>query len=171
MESTTSSATNTQTPVRRISRKAHHKSESEITETQCEKGTPYSPITDSPFHNSSNPPPQPSDLPILTTKSIKAESSDIEAQDKYHFKKSIWRQRIVAYLVLGIAVFVWLMLIVGVLVLTDNFLPGALRSYHILKNMGAELANAKFEVAGLQAQVGTLWQFVNQMRSFQKEGE
>ncbi|CAO2655602.1 Nn.00g044050.m01.CDS01 [Neocucurbitaria sp. VM-36] len=172
MESTTSSTTNTHTPVRRISRKAHHKSELSEPEMQSEKTT----TNESPFHNTSNASLQRSDQTCHSTKEFisnvrTTSESDIEAQDKSHPTKSHWRQRLVAYLVLFIAIFVWLMLIVGVLVLTDNFLPGALRSYHMLKDMGVELANVRFEVAGLKAQVGTLWQYVNGMRSVEKGEE
>ncbi|KAF1845114.1 uncharacterized protein K460DRAFT_354965 [Cucurbitaria berberidis CBS 394.84] len=176
MASAITSAANTATPVRRISRKAHQNSDSNIAETECEKTAPYITTSDSPFLNASNAPPQTSDLPhsqvkqFLAGSSIESES-DVEAQHTARFKRTNWKKRVVAYLVLALAIFVWLMLIVGVLVMTDNFIPGALRSYQVLKDMGAELANAKFEVAGLKAQVATLWQYVNQKHSFQKTEE
>lgn len=152
-----------------------------LSDTLCEKALPYFPSNDNPFHPSSNllsqfterDPSHPQTKRLLSTSSTSSTStsSDLEAQFNYRFQKTSWRQRTVAYLVLVLAIFVWLMLIVGVLVMTDNLVPGALQSYNKIKDMGIELANSKFEIDGLKAQVASLWGFVNQMSRGQKGGE
>lgn len=85
--------------------------------------------------------------------------------------KTSWRETITAYTILFVAIVFYFFLIMGVMVLTDWLIPTALPSYNKLKELGAELANAKFELAGLQAQMKILYQAINHVGSVEKAGE
>lgn len=174
MSSTTATSESPTTPQRRISWKTAEQQRA-LDEKKELPPTPL-PTNDNPFDNvhaisppstpkSSKAPPPPSKEPLVS-------EDDIEAQhDAAHPTTVSWKRRALAWVALIFVIFLWLLLIVAVLVLTDNFLPGLLRSYHMMKDMSAELANAKSEIFGLQTKVATLYQRIGGWRSVQKAGE
>lgn len=169
----TSSALSTPVPSRRISWKSADASTT-LNEKQPQPESPTT-ASDNPFHNMHAIPPSPTPTtPSQTpTKPNDAEPTacDIEAQQSSAYTaKSTWKHRALAYSALVFVLIIWLLLCMGVLVMTDNFIPGVLRSYHMLKDMGAELKNVRFEMDGLRAQMGVLYQRIGKWNSVEKVG-
>ncbi|KAH7350473.1 hypothetical protein BKA66DRAFT_575669 [Pyrenochaeta sp. MPI-SDFR-AT-0127] len=155
---------------RRSSWKNEQGDEASTQHATCDKGSPNDNLNGHPDHVFYVIPSQSTDSVSSNLADSKpSKTADIEAQhDLTPFKKVSWKYRIIAYIILVVVIFIWLLLIVGVLVVTDNFFPGVLRSYHMLKDMSTELSNARYEIAGLKAQVATLYQSTGRWGSIQK---
>lgn len=173
--STSIANSNTPTASRRSSWKNEQDKEASTEEFTCEKSSPYDNMSASHDHDHYGTLPHSTDAQkqsnASSTKphSKPSENADIEAQHGLgRFNKVSWKYRVVAYIILAAVIFIWLLLILAVLVLTDNFFPGALRSYHMLKDLSIELSSARLEIAGLKAQMATLYQSVGRWGSLQK---
>lgn len=90
---------------------------------------------------------------------------DVEGQRdaEFHTGAPSWREKLVEYTLLFLIILVWMLLIMGVLILTDTLFPAALRSYHKLKELREGLTEMNFELEALKAKMFGLYQSVGQV--------
>ncbi|CBX91644.1 predicted protein [Plenodomus lingam JN3] len=155
MATTTTANSNCTTPTRRITWKDRDFQTAEATnEPFNEKDFLQYALSETTAHDLQPASPCPIRLPTRPRPSILHHDDDIEGQHDSGFPtRSSWRSKLKEYAMLFAIVVVWMLLIMGVLVLTDTLFPTALRSYHRFKEMGVELANTKFELEALKVQM------------------
>ncbi|KAH9864383.1 hypothetical protein J1614_010317 [Plenodomus biglobosus] len=166
---TTTISSNMLTPTRRVSRKYgdfgdkskttnEEFNEKDIFDYQypISESTAHDLQTASPSRSIDNTPTRP--RPSLIPNTYK----DIEGQRdvEFHTGAPSWREKLVEYTLLFLIILVWMLLIMGVLILTDTLFPTALRSYHKLKELRAGLAETNFELEALKAKMFGLYQSV-----------
>lgn len=81
--------------------------------------------------------------------------ADIEAQEE-HPTKPCLRHKAIAYTTLLCVIVTWLLLVAGVLLLTDNLLPTIMQLYHMLQNVKLDLANTEAAIDVLKVQMSQL---------------
>lgn len=166
MEYATGTSSNDSTPVRRISWKGVNEILYATEDITSEKGAAASAAPYTPAHGIQGTPAQIFDTATSYNSSANYRS-DIESQSFSDYtsssSKASWREMLTAYTILFVVIVFYLLLVVGVMVLTDWLFPGVLQLYHKLKELGAELANTTFELAGLKTQLSLLYQSINRV--------
>jgi len=150
--------------IRRTSSKVSDNQRALLVESE-EKDSPHNTTSDATFHDRRNASPDSLDLPRKPSTSILCDT-DIEGQHEQEFPFGIrsLRTKLVERVVIFLVLIIWMLLLMGVLILTDTLFPTALRSYHRMKELRSQLSRTTFELEEIQAQISILQLMVGRMR-------
>ncbi|KAF2853196.1 hypothetical protein T440DRAFT_548883 [Plenodomus tracheiphilus IPT5] len=167
MATITITSNNTLTPIRRISWKGgDFRKVMAMNEEYNEKDILGYPTSETTAHDVQTASPSALDTPTrLSSSTLCNDNEDIEGQHDpgFHVRSNSWRNKLVEYTMVFMIFLVWMLLIMGVLILTDTLFPTALRSYYKFKELSAELSNTNFELDALKTQMSTLYQSIGRI--------
>ncbi|KAI8935490.1 hypothetical protein NX059_008060 [Plenodomus lindquistii] len=167
MATVASTSNNTTTATRRISWKSSDfRKANTMADNLNEKNACEYPISESTAHDLQTASRGSSiDTPTRLSTSTLCDDEDVEGQPDLGFRvrRKSWRNKLAKYTTVFVIFLVWMLLIAAVLLLTDTFFPMALRSYHTIKTLSAELSNTNFELEALKAKMSVLYQSIGRM--------
>lgn len=153
-------------PIRRISCKGSDNRKAVSVEFSEKHDIQYT-TSETTAHELHNTIPNSLDLPTRPSISTLC-NTDMEGQHDQEFPfgmRSLRRTKFIKCVVIFVVLIAWILLLMGVLILTDTLFPTAVRSYHKLKGLRAQLSEANFELEGLKVQMSMLKQSIGRMGS------